>query len=112
MNDSLSQVRFYQELAEMKTQHEVDKLELKNRQMDLEVAQAHSHLLKWERYFPVNSVLPVGLYIVQPPSVWSTIEVGKERGGRGRPDEVCFPGEYESRNTYSLNAIVGFRRYW
>ena len=40
--------RAYQELAEMKTQHEVDKLELKNRQMDLEVAQAHSHLLAEE----------------------------------------------------------------
>ena len=85
MNDSLSQVRFYQELAEMKTQHEVDKLELKNRQMDLEVAQAHSHLLQMgSEYFPVNSVLPVGLYIVQPPSVWSTIEVGK-RERRKRP---------------------------
>ena len=59
MNDSLSQVRFYQELAEMKTQHEVDKLELKNRQMDLEVAQAHSHLLQMGggAAFLFNSVL-------------------------------------------------------
>lgn len=46
LNDSLSKARFYNELAEMKTQHEVDKLELKNKEMDLEVAEAHSHPLQ------------------------------------------------------------------
>ena len=38
-----------------------------------------------------------------------TVGAGNVReGGRGRPDEVCFPGEYESRNTYSVEYYCRF----
>ena len=45
LNDSLSSTKYYKELADMRTQHNVDKLELANKQMEMEALKGRTQLL-------------------------------------------------------------------
>ncbi len=105
LNDSLSQVRFYQELAEMKTQHEVDKLELKNRQMDLEVAQAHSHLLQMGggAAFLLILCCLLGYISYSRHRYGQQLKLAKEKA-----EEAAFLANMNHEIRTPLNTIVGF----
>ena len=45
LNDSLSSTKYYKELADMRTQHNVDKLELAKKQMEMEALKGRTQLL-------------------------------------------------------------------
>ena len=110
LNDSLSKVRFYDELAEMKTQHEVDKLELKNKQMDLEVAQAHSHLLQMGGGAALLFVLCclLGYISYSRHRYGQQLKVAKEKAEEPDRMKSAFLANMNHEIRTPLNAIVGF----
>ena len=45
LNDSVMSAKFYNDLAKLRTQHDIDKFALKNKQMDLKAAKDHSQMI-------------------------------------------------------------------
>lgn len=109
-NDSLSKAVFYKDLAEMKTQHEVDKLELKTKQMELESLQSHSDFLLVAVGAGVLALIccMLGFLAYSRHKYGLQLKAAKEKAEESDRLKSAFLANMNHEIRTPLNAIVGF----
>lgn len=98
LKDSVTSAEFYEDLAKLRNLHDMDKLKLQNKQMELEASETHSQLLLlWGGLVLLAMVCCFfRVYLLLPSPLWSAIEGRQGKSGRGGSFEVGFLGKYES----------------
>ena len=97
VHDSVIQAQYYEDLAKLRTQREVDKLELQSKELELEAEKSTCQILgvRWRRHCLAPALRRVGFPGLLPPPLWSPFENSKRKGGRGGPFEVSLPCQHE-----------------
>lgn len=110
LKDSINSTVYYKELADMKTLHETDKLELKNQKMELEAMQAYNTMI-----FMVVGLLVLVLicgFLVYRVSIVrrfnEQLKRAKERAEETDRLKSAFLANMNHEIRTPLNAIVGF----
>ena len=95
VHDSVIQAQYYEDLAKLRTQREVDKLELQSRKLELEAEK--SRVRSW--IFGSGAIIlllrGVGIPGLFPSPLWSPFENCKRKSGGSGSFEVCLSCQYE-----------------
>lgn len=110
MKDSLSSDSYYTSLAELKTQHNLDKLELSNRQMEMEALQSHNQMLYlWGGLVVLAIICCLLISLVYVVHRFSRqLKVAKEKAEEADQMKSAFLANMNHEIRTPLNAIVGF----
>ena len=97
VHDSVIQAQYYEDLAKLRTQREVDKLELQSRKLELEAEK--SRVRSW--IFGSGAIIllllcgVLGFLGLFPSPLWSPFENCKRKSGGSGSFEVCLSCQYE-----------------
>ena len=97
VHDSIMRVKYYEDLAKLKNQREVEKLEVQSKKLELEAEKSHVRILMLGGIcLGVVTMCGLGCNRLYPSSCGGTIKDRQGKSGRGGSPEICVLGKHES----------------
>lgn len=110
LKDSVTSSQYYSELANWRSQHDLDKLELKNKQMELDVSKAHSQMMMMGGGLILLLLVcgTLGFITYSRHKYSKQMQLAKEKAEEADNMKSAFLANMNHEIRTPLNAIVGF----
>ncbi|WP_199830386.1 sensor histidine kinase [Parabacteroides bouchesdurhonensis] len=110
LKDSITQKKYYDELAQLRNQHDLDKLELNNKKMELQASHAHTRLLQMGggMILLILVCCTLGWVAYSRHRYGLQLKKAKEKAEEADQLKSAFLANMNHEIRTPLNAIVGF----
>lgn len=110
LKDSITSAKYYDELANWRTQHDVDRLELKNKQMELDASKTHSQMMMMGGGLILLLLVcgTLGFISYSRHKYSKQMQLAKEKAEEADNMKSAFLANMNHEIRTPLNAIVGF----